>query len=294
MRHSASAKEFSHAPRTPPADGPDISAPGPLLLLLEGRAPWEWAATLAAAPLLRRLPAGDGHPVIVYPGLGANDLSTAPLRRFLRSQGYHPHAWKQGFNFGPRHGVLPQLRAQLEQVFEQHGGRAVSLVGWSLGGIYARELAKELPGLVRCVVTLGTPFTGHPKATNAWRFYEFVSGHVPHEDAAQMAQIRQAPPVPTTSVYSRTDGVVAWRCSVDHPGPITENIGLHASHVGMGMNPLALYVVADRLAQPPGQWAPFQASGLRRFFFRTGVAPLLAAGQGGLGTEQGLATPTPH
>jgi pimeloyl-ACP methyl ester carboxylesterase len=277
----------------------DLAAPGPLLLLLEGRAPWEWAATLAATPLLRRLPAGDGHPVIVYPGLGANDLSTAPLRRFLRGQGYHPHAWKQGFNFGPRHGVQAQLRAQLEEVHAQHGGRAVSLVGWSLGGIYARELAKELPGLVRCVVTLGTPFTGHPKATHAWRFYEFVSGHRARDDAVQLQRIREAPPVPTTSVYSRTDGVVAWRCSVDQPGPITENIGLQASHLGMGMNPLALYVVADRLAQPQWQWAPFKASGLRRFFFRTGVAPLgpqpvgaASAGAGGEGS--GPVRPAPR
>ncbi|MBL8304619.1 MAG: alpha/beta hydrolase [Ideonella sp.] len=249
-----------------------LSAPGPLLLLLEGRAPWEWAAMLAATPFLRRLPRGDGHPVIVYPGLGANDLSTAPLRRFLRDRGYHPHAWKQGFNFGPRHGVLHQAREQLRQVHDRHG-QQVSLIGLSLGGIYARELAKEMPDLVRSVITLGTPFGGHPKATNAWRFYELVSGHSPHQDPALIEQIRQAPPVPTTSVYSRTDGVVAWRCSVDHPGPMTENIGLQASHVGMGMNPLALYVVADRLAQPAGEWQPFRASGLRKWFFRTGAAP---------------------
>lgn len=227
---------------------------------------------MAAMPLLRRLPAGDGHPVIVYPGLGANDFSTAPLRRFLRDRGYQPHAWKQGFNFGPRRGVLSTMRAQVQQVHAAHGGQPVSLVGWSLGGIYARELAKELPQLVRSVITLGTPFTGHPRATNAWRFFEMVSGQSAH-DPAQIEQLRRAPPVPTTSVYSRTDGIVAWRCSVDQPGPITENIGLHASHMGIGMNPLALYVVANRLAQPHGQWVPFEAGGLRRFFFRTTATP---------------------
>lgn len=226
---------------------------------------------LAATPWLRRLPMGDGHPVIVYPGLGANDLSTGPLRRFLKSRGYVPYAWKQGFNFGPRKGVLAQARAQLQAVHDRHG-QAVSLIGWSLGGIYAREMAKELPAITRGVITLGTPFTGHPRATNAWRFYEFVSGHRTEDDPALVEQIRQAPPVPTTSVYSRTDGVVAWRCSVDSPGPLTENIGLHASHVGMGMNPLALYVIADRLAQPLGQWTPFQSEGLRRWFFRTDLA----------------------
>ncbi len=92
-----------------------------------------------------------------------------------------------------------------------------------------------------------------------------------------MAQIRRPPPVPTTSIYSRTDGVVAWRCSLNEPGPLVENIEVPASHVGMGMNPLALYAVADRLAQPIGQWRPFDASGARRWFFRTGAATAAAA-----------------
>ena len=93
-----------------------------------------------------------------------------------------------------------------------------------------------------------------------------------------MAQIRRPPPVPTTSIYSRTDGIVAWRCSLNEPGPLVENIEVHASHVGMGMNPLALYAVADRLAQPSGRWQPFAASGARRWFFRTGLADAAATG----------------
>ena len=245
-------------------------APGVLLLLLEGRAPLEWAAMLAATPWLRRLPSGDGHPVLVYPGLGAPDLSTAPLRRFLKMRGYAVHAWKQGFNLGPRKGVLEQARARLRDIHARHQ-RPVSLIGWSLGGVYARELAKESPALVRSVITLGTPFTGHPRATNAWRFYELVSGQRSH-DPTLAAQIRRAPPVPTTSIYSRTDGVVAWRCSVNQAGPQVENVQLQASHIGMGMNPLVLFVVADRLAQAAGQWQPFDAAGARRWFFRTGAA----------------------
>ncbi len=247
-----------------------LRAPGAMLLMLEGRAPWEWAASVAATPWLRRLPMGDGHPVIVYPGLGANDLTTLTLRNFLKDRSYDAHPWKQGFNFGPRKGVLAKARDQLQALHDQHG-RRVSLIGWSLGGIYARELAKERPDLVRSVITLGTPFTGHPKATNAWRFYELVSGQSTH-DPALVDQIRQAPPVPTTSIYSRTDGVVAWRCSVNQPGPLTENIELQASHIGMAMNPLALYAVADRLAQAEGTWRPFEAVGARRWFFRTGAA----------------------
>ncbi|MCV2351704.1 esterase/lipase family protein [Paucibacter sp. Y2R2-4] len=246
----------------------DLRPPNALLMMLEGRAPWEFAALLAASPWLRKLPPGDGHPVVVFPGLGANDLTTQPLRRFLDDLGYDTHPWHQGFNFGPRQGVLEQCNRDVQALFKRHA-KPVSLVGWSLGGIYARELAKELPEHVRCVITLGTPFTGHPRATNAWKFFELMNGrHV--GDPAMLAQIRQAPPVPTTSIYSRSDGIVSWRCSVMEPGPQHENIEVHASHLGLGMNPLALYAIADRLAQDPQDWQAFEAQGARRWFYRTG------------------------
>ncbi len=260
-------------PRTPPDPrhhafhDDDLRAPNALLLALEGRAPLEYAATLAATPWLRKLARGDGHPVLVFPGLGANDVTTAPLRRFLDDQGYATHPWGQGFNFGPRQGVLRGCNESVRALFARHAC-PVSLIGWSLGGLYAREMAKELADHVRCVITLGTPFTGHPRATNAWRFFELVSGRTVH-DPELMEQIRRPPPVPTTSIFSRSDGIVAWRCSVNEPGPMTENIEVHASHVGMGLNPLALYAIADRLAQPPGRWKPFEPTGARRWFFRT-------------------------
>lgn len=268
-------------PRKSPAPVPhdahlgDLRAPNLWLLMLEGRAPWEFAALLAATPWLRRLPRGDGHPVIVFPGLGANDVTTVPLRRFLDDLGYVTHPWGQGFNFGPRHGVLDKCHADVRALFDRHA-RPVSLIGWSLGGLYARELAKELPGHVRCVVTLGTPFTGHPRATNAWRVFELVSGQTVSDDEL-IERLRDTPPVPTTSIWSRSDGVVAWRCSVVQPGPRAENIELHSSHCGMGLNPLALYVVADRLAQPAGQWRPFEPTGARRWFYRTHGTPPNAA-----------------
>jgi pimeloyl-ACP methyl ester carboxylesterase len=254
-----------------PADVAVLSPPGRWLMLLEGRAPWEFAALLASRPWLRRLPRGDGHPVLVFPGLGANDLTTAPLRRFLDDLGYATQGWGQGFNFGPRAGVLERCRADLQALSAQHGGRKVSLIGWSLGGIYARELAKECPELARCVVTLGTPFGGHPRATNAWRFFELVSGQQV-ADEQLLAQIRETPPVPTTSIYSRSDGIVAWRCSVMEPGPLSENIEIHASHIGLGLNPLALYALADRLACAPAAWKPFEPKGARRWFFRAHAA----------------------
>lgn len=274
-RHRPLPQPFSLADAQP-ALPHELKPPGPLLWLLEGRAPWEFAALLAAVPWLKRLPAGDGHPVIVYPGLGAADFSTASLRSFLRDRGYTPYAWKQGFNFGPRHGVLQACRDQLAQVAHRHG-EAASLLGWSLGGVYARELAKEQPQNTRCVITLGTPFSGHPRATNAWRFYELVSGQSVH-DHELVDQLREPPACPTTSLYSRSDGVVAWQCSLNPEAPHTENIEVHASHIGMGMNPLALYAIADRLAQPVGQWRKFDLRGARRWFYKTTHhAPMPAA-----------------
>lgn len=243
-----------------------IEAPGALLLALEGRAPWEFAASLVATPWLRKLPRGDGHRVLVLPGLAANDLTTLPMRTFLKDRGYQASPWERGLNLGPRAGVLDALRARVRELFELEGSK-VSLVGWSLGGVYARELAKEMPAMVRCVITLGSPFAGPPQATNAWWLFERVSGH-PEPDEAMQAALRVAPPVPTTSIYSRTDGIVAWRCSLNPPGPLAENVEVPASHIGLGLNPLAMMAIADRLAQDPQDWRRFDTGGLRRFFFK--------------------------
>jgi pimeloyl-ACP methyl ester carboxylesterase len=256
-------------PEAKPPEPAGIRAPGALLLVLEGRAPWEFAASVAAAPWLRRLPRGDGHRVLVLPGLAANDLTTLPIRTFLKDRGYQALPWEQGLNLGPRAGVLDALRERVRALFALDG-RKISLLGWSLGGVYARELAKEMPELVRCVITLGSPFAGPPQATNAWWLFERVSGH-PQPDAAMQAALRVPPPLPTTSIYSRTDGIVAWQCSLNPPAPLAENIEVHASHIGLGLNPLAMVAIADRLAVDPARWQPFDASGLRRWFFKTGT-----------------------
>lgn len=246
-----------------------IRAPGALLMALEGRAPWEFAASLVAAPWLRKLPRGDDHRVLVLPGLAANDLTTLPMRAFLKDRGYQAEPWEQGLNLGPRDGVLEALRERV-RALNAIDGRKVSLLGWSLGGVYARELAKEMPELVRCVITLGSPFAGPPQATNAWWLFERVSGH-PEPDARMQAALREPPPVPTSSIYSRSDGIVAWQCSLNPPSELAENIELHASHIGLGLNPLAMVAIADRLAQDPARWQPFDASGGRRWFFKVGA-----------------------
>jgi pimeloyl-ACP methyl ester carboxylesterase len=243
------------------------NAPGMLRLALEMRAPWELGAALAAYPFMRMAPQGDGHPVLVFPGLAAGDFTTLVIRHFLADRGYAVHAWEQGLNFGPRPGVLEACIGKIRQL-RADTGRTVSLVGWSLGGVYARELAKTLPDDVRTVVTLGSPFTGSHKATNAWRVYQLVSGEK-EIDAERFAALRERPPVPTTSIFSRTDGVVAWHCSMEEETASSENIEVHASHVGMGANPSALYAIADRLAQPEGQWKRFDHEG------HTGLKKLL-------------------
>ena len=242
-----------------------MKAPGALLLALEGRAPWEFGAAIAAFPLLRCMPNGDGHGVVVFPGLAASDLSTLPLRAFLSASGYRPHGWELRFNLGPRAGVLERSLDHVRKV-RRATGRKVSLVGWSLGGVYAREIAKLVPEDVRCVITMGSPFTGHPRANNVWRVYQLASGHV-IDDAEQLHAVRKPPPVPTTSIFSRSDGIVAWPCCVQESGPLAESIEVTASHIGMGMNPVTWFVVADRLAQREGRWKAFHREGWRRHLF---------------------------
>jgi pimeloyl-ACP methyl ester carboxylesterase len=239
-----------------------VPPPSLALLALEFRALWEFGAVLPAWPTLQKAPAGDGHTVMVFPGLSASDASTVPLRRYLAGLGYTATGWNQGINFGPRAGVLPTARRLLREACEA-SGRKVSLVGWSLGGVYARELAKEMRDHVRCVVTLGSPFAAHPKSTHAWWIYEMTSGRDTDAEHATFPALPDAPPVPTSSIYSRSDGIVAWQGSIqkaDHGQ--TENIEVIASHIGIGLNPSAWWAVADRLAQPETEWRPFDRFGL--------------------------------
>ena len=244
----------------------DIKAPSALLMMMEWRAPWEYAAMLASHYFWTNYPKGDGHPVIVFPGLATNDLLTLPLRNFLKKSGYTPYPWDFGFNVGPKHGILKGCEKLVEDLADRYGSE-VSLIGWSLGGIYAREVAKKIPALIRNVITLGTPFSGPARATNAWRIYELLSGRKV-EDHHLHWQIAKTPPVPTTSIYSKTDGVVAWQCSLNPRRKLAENIQVHSSHLGMISNPLVHYIIADRLAQTKEHWKPFKVHGYRKWFFK--------------------------
>src|SRR6266702_984628 len=170
------------------------------LLLAEARSLFEFNASLLLSPVLMRAPKGDGHPVLALPGFLASDLSMAPMRRYLGGLGRMREA----------------LRASLTEIHAA-SGRKVSLVGWSLGGVYARDLALQAPDMVRNVVTLGSPFANDVRATNATALYEMMSG----ERVEDFAELREAIagdlPVPATSIYSRTDGVVNWRTCLLRP-----------------------------------------------------------------------------
>jgi len=236
-------------------------------MFLEGRAIHELGAFLGALPLLSLAPRGDGHPVLVLPGLIASDVSTRPLRAFLRNRGYIVSGWRQGRNMGLRPGVQHAMTDLLEEMNDTHG-RKVSLVGWSLGGLYARQLAKMMPERVRSVITLGSPFAGSPRSTNAWRVYEIASGRRDDDEGGHLGgSASVAPPEPTTAIFSRTDGICAWQGCMEKSSAQAESIEVESSHCGMGHHPAAVYAVADRLAQPEGQWAPFDRSGWRAIVY---------------------------
>ena len=244
-----------------PRTTPELHPPSLALMLAEVRGIFEFNASLLLSPLLMRAPRGDGHPVLALPGFLATDLSMVPMRRYLRELGYDAQAWQMGRNTG---GVAKMRAALLERLRAIHTatGRKVSIVGWSLGGVYARDLALQVPDMVRCVVTLGSPFAGDVRATNARRLYEALSGEVVGDNPELREAIAGDLPVPATSIYSRADGIVNWRTCLLRSSDTAENIEVHlASHVGIGVNPAALWAVADRLAQPEGQFSHFDRSG---------------------------------
>lgn len=254
------------------ASPPKAEPPHRLWTLLEGRAMIELGMLYAARPLLATLPKGDGHAVMTLPGFMASNTSTVPMRRVLSGLGYDAHGWDSGRNIKVDNALIGRLESQLDRLFAA-SGRKVSLVGWSLGGVLARELAKLHPAKVRLVISLGSPISDDRGHTNAARLFELLNGKEPEPmQGGRFRGLDEAPPVPTTSVFTRTDGVVHWRGSVQHPDKAsgahpTENIEVHASHCGLGVNPSVMVAIADRLAQPEGEWKPFAPALVHQWMF---------------------------
>ncbi|MBB3083956.1 esterase/lipase family protein [Geodermatophilus sabuli] len=242
--------------------------PRALLLTEPPRAGIDLAALLATWPLLATARRGDGHPVLVLPGLLTGDPSTVLLRGVLRALGHHVSGWSLGTNRGPTGRVVRDLRARLDRLHRE-SGRRVSLVGWSLGGLYAQELARARPGSVRRLVTLGTPVLRHPPwvrtlsqlVDQGTRLAPGTGGFA--RPWAEAGSLR----VPATSVLTRSDGIVDWTACRYPPGRHRENVEVRGSHLGLAHNPAVLWLLADRLGAPEGSWRPFSPPPALRPFF---------------------------
>ena len=219
------------------------------------------AALAACLPLLRSAPRGERHPVLVLPGLLASDVSTSVLRAWIGRLGYPVVGWALGRNRGPNQEVLSELPLLVDRLAREHDA-TVSIVGWSLGGIYARRLARQAPRQVRQVISLGSPFAlaGRPTdgSVGAGAFPSYSPLHTAELGAPSRSSLARPLPVPSTAVYSRWDGVVDWRACRQRTGPRSENVAVRSSHLGMGHDPAVLWIIADRLAQPGDSWSPFR------------------------------------
>lgn len=243
-----------------------VSRPGRHLLLAEApRTAFEFANLALSAPFLGLAPRGDGHPVLVMPGLGGGDRSTAVIRRYLDLLGYRTFPWEMGRNLGP---AMPDLARRLGElltrVFEESGEQKVSLVGWSLGGVYARLLAQMLPDKVRSVATLGSPFSGSPRSTAVYPLVERLVGMPIEQIPVNYLRLLAGEPlqgIPSTAVFSKSDAIVPWQIATQDPSHFAENIEVYASHTGLGFSPAVLFALADRLQHAEGEWRPFRRTG---------------------------------
>lgn len=226
----------------------DITAPALRLLVQEMRAPLEMAKFWLAAKRLPDLPRGDGHAVMLVPGFGTGDEALRPLARVLERLGYAAYGWGEGRNLGMRPRVKQNLAQRLQALNERHDG-PVSLIGWSLGGVFVREMARAQPERVRRVITLGSPINGHPAANNMMLLFRLANRGRPVKlDMEGFQRRKLAPPVPCTAIYSQSDGIVAWRACLEDAGDNTENLEVAGSHFGLGYNMEALKLIAERLS----------------------------------------------
>jgi hypothetical protein len=223
------------------------------------------AFVLTSGPLLATAPRGTGGRVMVLPGFTAGDVSTAPLRFALRALGHRPAPWGLGLNVGPDDETVRQLLRLLDRMVKENHG-PIDVVGWSLGGIMGRLLAMHHPDRIRQVISLGSPIRVEDPEAN-------LSDSV--RRLSQLAGIRRGQrghdltviPVPSTVIYSRQDGVVAPASCLQPVGPTSENIEVRGAHIGLGHNPAVVWAVADRLAQPDGEWTPFAPPPLLARFY---------------------------
>lgn len=245
-----------------------IQAPSKLLFMAEGRALYELVVFYMNKSKLEQLPNGNGQPILVLPGLMTSNFSTRVLRHFLDEKGYTSYGWTQGTNYG-RLSYLADIEKQLGEIYHQHLEK-VTVIGWSMGGIFARAIANDLPNYVQQVITMGSPFSGIDAPTNADWVFKKVSGIKDKKavDPSILAKIENTPPVPFSAIYSKGDGIVPWQSCMDYSNRSrTENIEVQGSHCGLGHNAAAIVAILDRLAQPSDQWKPFEIPATYKTFF---------------------------
>jgi pimeloyl-ACP methyl ester carboxylesterase len=248
-------------------DAPLIPPPPIALALTEAhRAVGEVAALALSRRWLKKMPKGDGHGVMILPGFLGDDGYNSSLRGYLGTLNYVSCGWGQGRNLGPRGDLLDRTLARMTELAEETGGK-ISLIGHSLGGIYARELAKLAPELVRQTISLGSPF-GEGRDTGSYPRRLFSLMNPDEEVPIDQHTLVEPPPVPTTAVYSKGDGIVNWRTALqngDHPQ--VQNIEVWGSHCGLTFNPTVWFLLAERLLQPEDNWQPFERHSWRHLFY---------------------------
>jgi hypothetical protein len=237
------------------------------LVTESGRAMTEYSVSLPYRKLLKHAKKGDGHPVLVIPGFMTTDLSTAPMRTFLSQLGYLPYGWEQGRNYAAIE-LIDVLAQRLEEIYQEHGQR-VSLIGWSMGGIYARQIAKRNPEYVRQIITMGSPFAGITEPNNvSWIYNLFTWSKVEEVDPWLIGDLPKAAPVPTTAIYSKQDGIVPWQvCLETEEDDWHQNVQVRGSHLGLGVNPAVLAILADRVQYKQSNWKAFKAGFLKKLLF---------------------------
>ncbi|MEE9373275.1 MAG: alpha/beta fold hydrolase [Saprospiraceae bacterium] len=224
-----------------------------------GRAIFEYSTFIPYNLVKKNEELGDGHSVLVLPGFMATDLSTKPLRKFLNKIGYNAHGWEIGRNYA-NEDYLEILLEKVEELFEKSGDK-ISIIGWSLGGVFARQLAKKRPHMVRQIITLGSPFRGINLPNNASWMYKFITNGKSAKDIDPLLleDLPNPAPVPTTAIYSKEDGVVPWQtCMEKQESNIHQNVQVRGSHFGLGVNPSVLEIIADRLKYSEVNWTRFR------------------------------------
>lgn len=240
-----------------------VSRPSMLWLLSEpSRALFELGLSLPFSSLKNKQKSGDGHAVMVLPGFMSTERSTGVLRKYIANLGYDVYDWGLGRNIGK----IEHIELLLERIDEIHEstGKQISLVGWSLGGIFARQLAKERPKIVRQIITLGSPFSGLTEPNNIEWLYMLINGgkRVKHVNNTFLENLPLPAPVPTTAIYSKEDGIVSWKmCMEKEEDHLHQNIQVRGSHIGLGVNPSVLSIIADRLLLKKENWIKFEARG---------------------------------